>query len=66
MLEKILSASGYKSYRILWIKLDDFAAFYAKGIPVCFLVMYIISHPTTGYLENRCYRELRSYLSHTE
>ena len=24
------------------------------------------SHPTTGYLDNRCYRELRSYLRHTE
>ena len=23
-------------------------------------------HPTTGYLDNRCYRELRSYLRHTE
>ena len=22
--------------------------------------------PTTGYLDNRCYRELRSYLRHTE
>ena len=29
--------------------------------------MYIfIPHPTTGYLDNRCYRELRSYLRHTE
>jgi hypothetical protein len=26
-------------------------------IKTCF-----ISHPTTGYLDNRCYRELRSYL----
>ena len=24
------------------------------------------AHPTTGYLDNRCYRELRSYLRHTE
>jgi hypothetical protein len=24
------------------------------------------SHPTTGYLDNRYYRELRSYLRHTE
>jgi hypothetical protein len=24
------------------------------------------THPTTGYLDNRCYRELRSYLRHTE
>ena len=23
-------------------------------------------HPTTDYLDNRCYRELRSYLRHTE
>ena len=25
-----------------------------------------LPHPTTGYLDNRCYRELRSYLRHTE
>jgi hypothetical protein len=25
-----------------------------------------ITHPTSGYLDNRCYRELRSYLRHTE
>ena len=25
-----------------------------------------ISHPTIGYLDNRCYRELGSYLRHTE
>ena len=25
-----------------------------------------ISHPTTGYLDNRCSRELRSYLRHME
>ena len=24
------------------------------------------THPTTGYLDNRCHRELRSYLRHTE
>ena len=24
------------------------------------------THATTGYLDNRCYRELRSYLRHTE
>jgi hypothetical protein len=24
------------------------------------------THPTTGYLDNRCYRELRSYLRDTE
>jgi hypothetical protein len=24
------------------------------------------SHPATGYLDNRCYRELGSYLRHTE
>ena len=66
MMEKMMLAAGCKSYRIVYIKPDDFAAFYAKGIPVSFLVMYIISHPTTGYLDNRCYRELRSYLSHTK
>jgi hypothetical protein len=25
-----------------------------------------ITHPTTGYLDSRCYPELRSYLRHTE
>jgi hypothetical protein len=29
------------------------------------LLCSTISHPTTGYLDNRCYRELRSYLRHT-
>ena len=28
--------------------------------------MSMFTDPTTGYLDNRCYRELRSYLRHTE
>jgi hypothetical protein len=31
-----------------------------------FIINCPLSHPTTGYLDNRCYRELRSYLRHTE
>jgi hypothetical protein len=27
-------------------------------------VFVVMAHPTTGYLDNRCYRELRSYLRH--
>jgi hypothetical protein len=26
----------------------------------------VVPHPTTGYLDSRCYPELRSYLRHTE
>lgn len=38
MIGKIWSASGCKSYRIEWIKPDDFSALYAKGIPVSSLI----------------------------
>ena len=31
-----------------------------------FLLCNSKSHPTTDYLDNRCYRELRSYLCHME
>ena len=37
--------------------------------PIKTIVTFLLvtdPHPTTGYLDNRCYRELRSYLRHTE
>jgi hypothetical protein len=43
-------------YKIFYIKIAIFLLFQ--------LLDYL--HPTTGYLDNRCYRELRSYLRHTE
>ena len=51
----ILNVSTMSDLNLLMVILDT-------GI----LIGRYNSHPTTGYLDSRCYRELRSYLRHTE
>ena len=36
------------------------------GVSDCHNIISTVTHPTTGYLDSRCYPELRSYLRHTE
>jgi hypothetical protein len=53
---------------VQWVKKRRDCSFCWYWWPSLFKIRFhkAFTHPTTGYLNNRCYRELRSYLRHTE